>query len=44
MTRIEVASEGSKAVYQIGVITGGRLYPLSIAKSISPDIYGDLAF
>jgi hypothetical protein len=44
VTKINVASEGIKEAYQVGVITGRRFRPLNIAKIVPPDEYVDLAF
>jgi hypothetical protein len=39
-----IGSEGGKTAFRVGVITGGRFHPLSIAKSVPPGDYPDLAF
>jgi hypothetical protein len=44
VTSVNVAHQGGKEAFQVGVITGGRFRPVNIAKSIPPNEYVDLAF
>jgi hypothetical protein len=41
---VNAANKDGSGTFRIGVITGGRFRPLSIAKSIPPGDYPDLAF
>jgi len=43
-TGINLANEGGKQAFQLGVITDGHFRPLNIANSVSPWDYGRAAF
>jgi hypothetical protein len=43
-TYVNPRNYGGREATQIGVITGGRLSPLTIAKSVPRENYGSLAF
>jgi hypothetical protein len=43
-TEIDIANEGGKQAGQLGVITDGHIRLLKLPKSVSPAVYGTIAF